>query len=169
MRLSWTVPRFLMVAAAAAVGLATNFYALLPFLAQIGRGVDWRTAAIMLGLLTSFGLFTLAVISPRSVIAAVGSALPVSLLLIWGMGATPMSWPRLPLHLAAILCLAATLIQVGQRIVDRRFGMLWTLAALLLGFPIGFVVGGLIGLHIWLQYCQLPLIGAAVSSILCSG
>ena len=163
--------------AAAVTGPVSVPYVVLPILALIGRGVDWRAAALALltfwlfgfGLLTSFALFTLAVIRPRSVPAAMGSALPVSLLLIWGTGLIPMSPLRLLLHLAAILCLAALMIRVIRGIAEHRFRVLWILPCLLLSLPIGYLAGRLVGVHIMTQYCQLPLIGVELSSFLCSG
>jgi hypothetical protein len=98
-----------------------------------------------------------------------GAALTVGLLLLWGMTAMPGSWPRLLLHLAAVLCLVALLIQVILGIADRRWGLLWVLPFVLLGFGIGFLAGGLIGLHVVTQYCRFPLLSAEISSILCSG
>lgn len=75
-----------------------------------------------------------------------------------------MSWPRLVMHLAAILCLAALVTQVIRGIVDRRFRVLWIVAGLLLGLPLGYLAAGLIGLHIVTQFC-----GGEILSILCSG
>jgi hypothetical protein len=85
------------------------------------------------------------------------------------MGVTPMSEPRILLHLAAILCLAALLIQVIRGIADRRLRVLWILAALLLSVPIGYLAGGLIGFHNLAMYCNFPPLGPGISSYLCSG
>ena len=162
-----------MAIAAVAAGLVALQYAVLPGIALIGRGSAWEEVfaygAVSLGLVGSFVLLTIAAIRPRSLTAAMGAALTVGLLLMWGMGPTPGSWPRVLLHLAAVLCVAALLIQVIQGIRDRRWRVLWILAVLLLGLPIGYLAGGVLGLHIVLQYCRFPLLGPDISSILCSG
>ena len=162
-----------MAIAAVAAGLVALQYAVLPGIALIGRGSAWEEVfaygAVSLGLVGSFVLLTIAAIRPRSLIAAMGAALTVGLLLMWGMGPTPGSWPRVLLHLAAVLCVVALLIQVTQGILDRRWRVLWILAVLLLGLPIGYLAGGVLGLHIRLQYCRFPLLGPDISSILCSG
>jgi len=141
-----------------------------PILSQLGRPSDltWLVYVTVL-LVIPLALLIPAVLRPRSLIAAMVSALPVGLLLLWGMGAEPMSWPRLVIHLAAILCLAALLIRMLRGVRTRRFRELWILPSLLLGVPIGYLTAGLMGIHIVTQYCQLPLIGTELSSILCSG
>jgi hypothetical protein len=128
-----------------------------------------RWAVFAFALIVPFALLMLAAIRPQSLIAAVGAALVVGFLLIAGMGITPMSEPRVLLHLAAILCLAALLIQVIRGIADRRLGVLWILASLLLSVPIGYFAGGLIGFHNLAMYCNFPPLGPGVSSYLCSG
>jgi hypothetical protein len=158
---------------AMAVALFVLFGLLLivpPILAQLGRpsNLSWLAYAVVM-LAIPLALLIPAVIRPRSLIAAMASALPVGFLLLWGMGAEPMSWPRLVIHLAAILCLAALLIRMIRAIRARRFRELWILPSLLLGVPIGYLAAGLMGLHIVTRYCQLPLIGTELSSILCSG
>ena len=162
-----------MAIAAVAAGLVALQYAVLPGIALIGRGSAWEEVfaygAVSLGLVGSFVLLTIAAIRPRSLTAAMGAALTVGLLLMWGMGPTPGSWPRVLLHLAAVLCVIALFIQVIQGIRDRRWRQLWILAVLLLGLPIGYLAGGVLGLHIVLQYCRFPLLGPDISSILCSG
>ena len=162
-----------MAIAAVAAGLVAVQYAVLPGVALIGRGSAWEEVvvygAVTLGLVGSSVLLTIAAVRPRSLIAALGAALTVGLLLLWGMGPTPGSWPRVLLHLAAVLCLVALVIQVIQGIRDRRRRLLWILPVLLIGIPIAYLAGGVMGLHIVTQYCRFPLLGAEISSILCSG
>jgi hypothetical protein len=111
-----------MAVAAVATGVVSLQYAVLPGVALIGRGPGGRAAfayaAITFGLVGSFVLLTIAAIRPRSLIAAIGAALTVGLLLVWGMSPTPGSWPRVGLHVAAVLCLVALLIQIAQGIVN---------------------------------------------------
>jgi hypothetical protein len=162
-----------MAIAALATGFVTVQYAVLPVIDLIRRGLPWLTAFVfgifVLGLGGSFVLLALAAIRPRSVVLSMAAALTVGVLLTWGMSTEPGSSPRILLHVAGILCLVALLFQVVQAVTDRRFRLLWILAFLVLGFPIGFLTGGLIGLHIVTQYCRLPLLGAQLSSLLCSG
>jgi hypothetical protein len=162
-----------MAIAALATGFVTVQYAVLPIIDLIGRGLPWWTALVfgvfVLGLGGSFVLLALAAIRPGSVVLSMAAALTVGVLLLWGMSTEPGSSPRVLLHLAAILCLVALLIQVIQAVIDRRFRLLWILPLLVLGFPIGFLTGGLIGLHIVTQYCRFPLLGPELSSLLCSG
>jgi hypothetical protein len=162
-----------MAIAALATGFVTVQYAVVPVIELIRGGLPWLEAlaigVLVFGLLAVFVLLALAAIRPRSVIVSMAAALTVGVLLIWGMSTTPRSSPRILLHLAAILSLVALLTQVIQAVIDRRWPMLWILAFLGLGFPIGFLTGGLIGLHIVTQYCQLPLLGPGLSSLLCSG
>ncbi len=151
--------------AATLVGLLT----LLPTLSQLARGWYWSWALYAVSLLIPLALLVPAVIWPPSIIAAMASALPVGFLFLWGVGAEPMSWPRLVIHLAAILCLVALLIRMIRGIRARQFRALWILPSLLLGVPIVYLAAGLMGLHILSQYCRFPMIGAEISSYLCSG
>jgi hypothetical protein len=151
--------RLLVATAAALIGLL----AVLPVLSQLGQGF-WLWALYAILLLIPFALLIPAVIRPRSVVAAVAASLAVGVLLIWGITAPPLSWPRLVMHLAAILSLAALVIQVIRGLGDRRFRVLWIVAGLLLSLPLGYLAAGLIGLHIVTQSC-----GGEILSILCSG
>jgi hypothetical protein len=159
--------------AALATGLVAVRYAIIPGLALVGRGPAVRAAfayaVFGLVLVASAALLIHAAVRPRSLVAAIGAALTVGLLGMWGLTATPGSWPRLLLHLATILCTVALATQIVQGIVHGRRCLLWLLPVMLLGFPIGFLAGGLIGLQIVTQYCQLPLLGAGIASVLCSG
>jgi hypothetical protein len=152
--------RILMATAAALIGLL----AVLPVLSQLGQGFYWLWALYAILLLIPFALLIPAVIRPRSVVAAVAASLAVGVLVIWGITAPPLSWPRLVMHLAAILSLAALVIQVIRGVGDRRFRVLWIVAGLLLSLPLGYLAAGLIGLHIVTQFC-----GGEILSILCSG
>jgi hypothetical protein len=162
-----------MAIAAVATGFVAVQYAVLPIIDLIRRGLPWWTAFVfgifVLGLGGSFVLLALAAIGPRSLVLSMAAALTVGLLLIWGMSTTPGSSPRILLHLAAILCLVALSIQMIPAVIGGRLRLLWILPFLVLGFPIGFLTGGLIGLHIVEQYCRWPLLGAEISSLLCSG
>ena len=162
-----------MAIAALAAGFVTVQYAVLPVIDLIGRGLPWWAAfafgVFVFGLVASFVLLALAAIRPRSLIVSMASALTVGVLLIWGMSTTPGSSPRILLHLAAILCMVALLIQMIPAVIDGHLRLLWILPFLVLGFPIGYLAGGLIGLHIVEQYCRWPLLGAEISSLLCSG
>src|SRR5438445_5892995 len=165
-----TPERILMATAAALVGLLAGLEIAPPILSQLGRPSNWLWVVYAIVLfVVPFALLIAPVIRPRSLSAAIASALAVGLLLIWGVGATPMSWPRLVIHLAAILCLAAVLIRIIRGIRARRFRVLWILPSLLLGVPIGYLAAGLMGLHIVTQFCHFPLIGVELSSYLCSG
>ena len=157
--------RILMATAAALVALL----ALVPTLSQLAKGWYWGWALYAVSLLIPFALLVPAVIWPRSLVAAVVSALPVFFLVMWGVGATPMDWPRVLIHLAAILCLAALTIRMIRGIRSRRYRVLWILPSLLLGVPIGYLAAALLGLHIVSQFCDFPLIGPGVSGYLCSG
>ena len=157
--------RILMATAAALVGLQ----AVLPILPQLVHESYWGLALYALSLLIPFALLIPAVIWPRSIVAAMASALPVFYLVIWGVGAEPMSWPRVVIHLAAILGLAALTIRMIRGIRARRYRVLWILPSMLLGVPIGYLAAALIGLHIVSQFCDFPLIGPGISSYLCSG
>src|SRR5713101_6716035 len=162
--------RILMAVAVALLAMFAVLLVVPPILSEVGRPSNWSWLVYaIVELLIPIGLLIPAVIRPRSLIAAMASALPVGFLLLWGVAAEPMSWPRVVIHLAAILCLAALLIRMIRGIRTRRFRELWILPSLLLGVPIGYLAGGLMGFHIVTQYCQLPLIGAALSSYLCSG
>jgi hypothetical protein len=159
-----------MATAAALLALFAVLEIVPPILSQLGRPSNWSWLVYAIALLViPFALLMLPVIWPRSLIAAMASALSVGSLLIWGVGMQPMSWPRFVIHLAAIVCLAALLIRMIRGIRARRFRELWILPSLLLGVPIGYLAAGLIGLHIVLQVCRFPLIGAELSSYLCSG
>src|SRR5437870_1337391 len=158
-----TPERTLMATAAALVGLV-------PVLSQLGRESNWLWVVYAVPLLVvPFALLIPAVIRPRSVLAAVAAALTVGPLFILGMGIQPGTPPRLTIHLAAILCLAALVPHVVRDIVDRRLRVLWILAGLLLGVAIGYLAGGMMGLHIVTQFCRMPPLGAEISSIICSG
>jgi hypothetical protein len=161
--------RILMSTAAAVAAVVLVVWVVPPIMAEIGHVLYWRPAAFAVGLLISVALLALPVVRPRSTIAAMGSALTVGVLLFWGLSAMPMSWPRYLLHLAAILAVAALLTRVIRGLRDGRLRVVWIVPCLLLGLPIGYLAGGVIGLHIWTQYCRFPLIGAEISSYLCSG
>ncbi|TMD48858.1 MAG: hypothetical protein E6I86_05110 [Chloroflexi bacterium] len=159
-----------MATAAALVGLFAVLLVVPPILSGLGRPSNWSWLVYTIVLLViPLALLIPAVIRPQSLIAAVAAALTIGFLLTWGLGGEPMSWPRLVIHLAAILCLAGLFIRMIRGIRARRFTELWILPGLLLGLPIGYLVAGLMGLHIVTQYCQFPLIGAELSSFLCSG
>ena len=162
-----------MAIAALATGFVTVQYAVVPVIELIRGGLPWLEAlafgVLVFGLISVFVLLALAAIRPRSVIVSMAAALAVGVLLIWGMSITPGSSPRILLHLAAILCLVALLILVVQAVMDGRTRLLWILPFLVLGFPIGFLTGGLIGLHIVTGYCRLPVLDVEISSLLCSG
>jgi hypothetical protein len=169
------VRRILMAMAAAAAGFVGIYAVVLPFLAY-GRG--WSAALIALSLLFGLvflipvALLTLAAIRPRSVPVAVGAALMVGFLLVLGMGLEPASLARVAIHLAAILGLAALIVQALQGIADRRLRVLWIVLCLLLSLPIGFLSAGMIGLHIITQSCPFPMASSQFlrewESILCS-
>ena len=139
-----------MATAAALIGLVAVLYTVPPVLSQLGRdsNLQWALYVIPLFVLP-LALLIPAVIRPRSVLAAVAAALTVGVLLVWGMSAQPISWPRLGMYLAAILCLAALVLRVVRGIVDRDFRVLSIVPGLLLGFAIGYLAAGLMGLHIW--------------------
>ena len=159
-----------MATAAALVGLVAILYIVPPVVSQLGRESNWLWAVYTIPLLVvPFALLIPAVIRPRSVLAAVAAALTVGPLFILGMGVQPGTPPRLAIHLAAILCLAALVAQVVRGIVDRRLSVLWIVAGLLLGVAIGYLAAGLVGLHVTSQFCRIPLLGAELSSLLCSG
>ena len=167
---SVTAERILMATAAALIGLLAILYLVPPALSQLGRESNWLWAAYAIPLaILPFALLIPAVMRPRSVVAAVAAALVVGALLIWGVSAPPMSWPRVLIHLAAILCLAALVLRVIRGIVDRDFRVLWIVPGLLLGFAIGYLAAALMGLHFVTQVCRFPVLGAEISSILCSG
>lgn len=167
----WVTPgRILMATAAALLALMAILYVVPLALAQLGRESNWLWAVYAIPLLIlPFALLIPAVMRPRSGVAAVAAALVVGALAIWGMSAPPMSWPRVLIHLAAILGLAALVLRVIRGIVDRHFPVLWIVPGLLLGFAIGYLAAGLMGLHIVTQVCHWPPLGAEISSILCNG
>lgn len=155
-----------MATAAALLGLLAILYVVPPALSDLGRPSNWLWLVFAIPLvILPLALLIPAVIRPRSILAAVAAALTAGVLLISGMSAPPMSLPRVAIHLAAILCLAALVAQVIRGIGDRRFRVLWILPGLLLGLAIGFLAAGLMGLPIKLQDC----LGAEITSILCSG
>jgi hypothetical protein len=106
---------------------------------------------------------------PRSVLAAAVAALPVGFLFMLGLEADPMSWLRFAVHLAAILSLAALVIQVIRGIGDHRLNVLWIVPALLVGLVVGYLAAVYLGFHIRSQFCNWPLLGPDLSSYLCSG
>ena len=159
----------LLATAAAIVGLFALLNFLPPLLSELGRGSSWLWALYGIVLLVPVALLIPAVVWPRSVTAAVVAALSVGVLLIWGMSFQPVSWPRLIIHFAAILCLAALVSNVIRGVAGRRFRLLWIVPGLLLGFAIGYVGAGLGGFHIWTQFCNWPPLGREISSFLCSG
>jgi hypothetical protein len=161
--------RILLTTAAVIVGLSAVLSFLPPFLSQAGRGPSWLWLLYGVVLLIPVALLIPAVIRPRSVTVAVVAALAVGVLLIWGMSAQPVSWPRLVIHLAAILSLAALVSRVIRGVAGRRFRVLWIVPSLLLSLPIAYLAAGLIGLHIVMQACHWPPLGREISSILCSG
>lgn len=152
--------RILLAMAAALVALL----AVPPYLSQASRGWSWPGALYAILLLIPFGLLIPVVIRPRSLVAAVAASLSVGVLLIWGITAPPLSWPRLVMHLAAILSLVALIMQVIRGVGAHQFRVLWIVAGLLLSLPLGYLAAGLIGLHIVTQAC-----GGEILSILCSG
>jgi hypothetical protein len=60
-------------------------------------------------------------------------------------------------------------MRVIRGIVDHRFRVLWIAPALLVGLVIGYLSAAQLGLHIRSEGCNWPLLGAEVSSYLCSG
>jgi hypothetical protein len=167
---SATPERILIATAAALLGLLAVLLIVPPVLSDLGREANWLWAVYVIPLfILPLALLIPAVIRPRSVAAAVVAALPVGLLLMLGLNAEPMSLPRFAIHLAAILCLAALVLQVIRGIVDRRFRVLWIALALLLGLVIGYLAAATLGLHIRSQFCNWPPLGAGISSYLCSG
>jgi len=162
--------RILMATGAALVGLFVVLYIVLPLLSELGQSSNllWVAYALVaLGI--PFGLLLPTVIRPRSVVAAVVAALAVGLLLIVGMSITPQSLPRVVIHLAAILCLAALVLRVIRGVAARRFRELWIVPILIVGVAIPLGAGGAIGLHNVLQFCHWPPLSDEISSILCSG
>jgi hypothetical protein len=110
------------------LGFADSFR---PILRELTRGVSLLWAEYAIVLLTPIALLLPAVIRPRSIGAAVVAALPVGFLVMLGEAFTPMSWQRFAIHIAAILILAALVIQVIRDVGDRRFRVLWIVAGLL--------------------------------------
>jgi hypothetical protein len=165
-----TTGRILMAAAAGLLGLVAVAYIVPPVLSGLGRESNWLWAVYVIPvLILPFALLIPSVIRPRSILAAVVAALPVGLLLMLGLNAEPMSLPRFAIHLAAILCLAALVLQVIRGLVDRRLRVLWIVLALLFGFIIGYLGAATLGFHIRSQFCNWPPFGAEISSYLCSG
>jgi hypothetical protein len=162
--------RILLATAASLFGLLAVLSVVPPFLSELGRGANltWLVYAVVVFIIP-LGLLIPAVIWPRSLVAAVVASLVVGVLLIWGMSVQPMSWPRLVIHLIAILCLAALVSTVIRGVAGRRFRVLWIVPGLLLGVAIAYLAGGFMGLHIWTQVCNWPPLGREISSILCSG
>src|SRR5256712_14197022 len=102
----------LLATAAGMVGWFSLRNSLPPLLSELGRGSSWLWALYGIVLLIPVALLIPAVIRPRSVIASMVAALAVGVLLIWGMRAQPLSLPRVVMDLAAILCLAALVVNV---------------------------------------------------------
>jgi hypothetical protein len=165
-----TPERVLMATAAAVLGLLAALSIVPPVLAQLGRDSNWLGTLIAIPLfILPFALLIPAVMRPRSVLAAVAAALTAGILLIWGMTVQPQTLPRVAIHLAAILCLAALVSQLIHGVAAGRLRVLWIVPGLLLGFAMGYLAGGLMGLHIVTQFCRLPPLPAEVSSFICSG
>jgi hypothetical protein len=121
-----------------------------PILSELGQASNWLWLAYTIVLLgIPFALLIPVVIRPRSVTAAVAAALTVGVLLILGTTAQAISWPRLVMYLAAILCLAGLVLRMIRGIVDHDFRVLWIVPGLLLGFAIGYIAAGVTGLPIW--------------------
>lgn len=159
-----------MAAAAGLLGLVAMAYIVPPVLSGVGRESNWLWAVYAIPvLILPFALLIPSVIRPRSILAAVAAALPVGLLIILGLSAEPVSLPRFAIHLAAILCVAALVLQVIRGIADRRPRVLWIVLALLFGFIIGYLGAATLGFHIRSQFCNWPPFGPEISSYLCSG
>ena len=161
--------RILLATAALLLGLFAILSVVPPLLTEVGRGLSWLWILYGIVLLIPVALLIPAVIRPRSLIASLVAALAVGVLLILGMSAQPMSLPRIAMHLAAILCLAALGSRVIYGVAGRRYKVLWIAPSLLLGFAIAYVAGGMIRLHMVVQVCNWLPLGREISSILCSG
>lgn len=145
-----TPDRILIASAAALIALLAVLQTVPAILSEVGQASNWLWlpyTIVLLGI--PFALLIPAVIRPRSVTAAVAAALAVGVLLLLGTTAQAISWPRLVMYLAAILCLAAVVLRLIRGIVDRDFRVLWIVPSLLLGFSVGLLAAGLMGLHIW--------------------
>jgi len=161
--------RILLATAALLLGLFAILSVVPPLLSEAGRRLGWLWILYGIVLLIPVALLIPAVIRPRSLIASLVAALAVGVLLILGMSAQPMSLPRIAMHLAAILCLAALGSRVIYGVAGRRYKVLWIAPSLLLGFAIAYVAGGMIRLHMVVQVCNWLPLGRQISSILCSG
>ncbi|TMF08125.1 MAG: hypothetical protein E6I37_16595 [Chloroflexi bacterium] len=161
--------RILLATAALLLGLFAILSVVPPLLSEAGRRLGWLWILYGIVLLIPVALLIPAVIRPRSLIASLVAALAVGVLLILGMSAQPMSLPRIAMHLAAILCLAALGSRVIYGVAGRRYKVLWIAPSLLLGFAIAYVAGGMIRLHMVVQVCNWLPLGREISSILCSG
>ena len=161
--------RILLATAALLLGLFAILSVVPPLLTEVGRGLSWLWILYGIVLLIPVALLIPAVIRPRSLVASLVAALAVGVLLILGMSAQPMSLPRIAMHLAAILCLAALGSRVIYGVAGRRYKVLWIAPSLLLGFAIAYVAGGMIRLHMVVQVCNWLPLGREISSILCSG
>ncbi len=161
--------RVLLATAALLLGLFAILSVVPPLLSGVGRGFSWLWILYGIVLLIPVALLIPAVIRPRSLVASLLTALAVGVLLIWGISAQPRSLPRIAMHLAAILCLAALGSRVMYGVAGRRYRVLWIVPGLLLGLAIAYVAGGVIRLQIVTQFCDWPPLGPEISSILCSG
>ena len=161
--------RILLATAALLLGLFAILSVVPPLLSEVGRGLSWLWILYGIVLLIPVALLIPAVIRPRSLVASLVAALAVGVLLIWGISAQPRSLPRIAMHLAAILCLAALGSRVMYGVAGRRYRVLWIVPSLLLGLAIAYVAGGMIRLHFVVQACNWPPLGREISSILCSG
>ena len=148
---SATADRILMATAAGLVASLAVVQAVPPILSELGQASNWLWLVYTIVLLgIPFALLIPVVIRPRSVTAAVAAALTVGVLLILGTTAQAISWPRLVMYLAAILCLAGLVLRMIRGIVvDHDFRVLWIVPGLLLGFAIGYIAAGVTGLPIW--------------------
>src|SRR5438067_6471784 len=125
--------RILLATAALLLGLFAILSVVPPLLTEVGRGLSWLWILYGIVLLIPVALLIPAVIRPRSLVASLAAALAVGLLLICGISAQPRSLPRIAMHLAAILCLAAPGSRVMYVVAGRRYRVLWLVPRLLLG------------------------------------
>jgi hypothetical protein len=147
---SATPDRILIATAAGLIALLAVVQTVPPILSELGQASNWLWLVYTIVLLgIPFALLIPAVIRPRSVTAAVAAALTVGVLLILGTSAQAISWPRLVMYLAAILCLAGLVLRLIRGIVDHDLRVLWIVPGLFLGFAIGYLAAGLTGLPIW--------------------
>jgi hypothetical protein len=147
---SATADRILIATAAGLIAFLAVVQAVPPILSELGQASNWLWLVYTIVLLgIPFALLIPVVIRPRSVTAAVAAALTVGVLLILGTTAQAISWPRLVMYLAAILCLAGLVLRMIRGLVDHDFRVLWIVPGLLLGFAIGYMAAGVTGLPIW--------------------